>query len=106
MAFVRQGNPYYDTSDNEGDIGIENTHGAEMYGYSDKPRTPSVGDPMRTNSASSFRTESAGFLKEMDAYMASSPNGDAQRKGTPLMATKKASKSKTQVIQGVPQTDV
>lgn len=77
-----------------------------MYEYSDKPRAPSVGDPMRTNSASSFRTESAGYLKEMDGYMSSSPNGDGPRKGTPLMPVKKSSKTKTQVIQGVPQTDV
>lgn len=76
-------------------MGIENTHGAEMYEYTDKP--------MRTNSASSFRTES---LKEMDGFMSSSPNGEPPRKGTPLMAAKKDAKTRTQLIQGVPQTDV
>lgn len=104
--FLRQGNPYYDTSDNDADIGIENTHSAEMYEYSDKPRISSVTEPVRTNSASSFRTDSVVFSKDTDGFMSSSSFGEHPRKGTPLMATKRTTKNKTYPVEGVPQTDV
>ncbi|XP_018325997.1 neuroligin-4, Y-linked isoform X2 [Agrilus planipennis] len=49
------------------------------------------------NARGAEMTESAASLKE--------PTSEG-RKGTPLMTTRKVSKSKTQLIQGVPQTDV
>lgn len=99
-------NPYYDNSDNEGDIGIENTHGAEMYAYSDKPRTPSVTDAMRTGSAASFRTESAVFLKDTEGLMSSTSDVDRQKRDTPVMPVRRPNKGKTYPVDGVPQTDV
>lgn len=106
FLFCRQSNPYYDTSDIDGDIGIENTHGSEMYAYSDKPRSPSVTDAMRTGSAASFRTESAVFLKDTEGLMSSTSDVEKQKRDTPVMAVRRPNKTKTYPVDGVPQTDV
>lgn len=60
--------------------------------------------PARTNSVSSFRTESGVSLKEMQGFVSSSPTEDFPRKGTPILSHKQ--KNKSQMTQGVPHTDV
>lgn len=77
-----------------------------MYAYSDKPRTPSMTDGIRTTSAASFRTESAVFLKDTEGLMSSTSDVGRQKKDTPVMAVKRPNKGKTYPVDGVPQTDV
>ncbi|KAF7273692.1 hypothetical protein GWI33_013605 [Rhynchophorus ferrugineus] len=62
--------------------------------------------PSRTNSASSFQTVS---LKELRQFVSPSPNGEQQnnpRRGTPMLEQRNQAKSQTNILQGVPQTDV
>lgn len=78
-----------------------------MFAYSDKPRTPSVTDAVRTGSAASFRTESAVFnLKDTEGLMSSTSDVDRQKRDTPVMAVRRPNKGKTYPVDGVPQTDV
>lgn len=72
--------------------------------YTDKPRTP-ISGPVRTNSAATITTNSAVSLKEIQDFNTSTPI-EEHKKATPLVTSKKVSKSRTQLIQGVPQTDV
>lgn len=91
----------------EQDAGIENNtrHSRDnIYEYRDTP-TNKPGKPMKSGSTVSLRTNSAISLKEMHSLTPSTTNG-ALGKGTPLMTSKKASHSKTHLVQGVPQTDV
>lgn len=97
----RQSDRYYNTAfleHDQDDVGVENVR-APDYEYTDKPRAnnPPPG------SDGTLRTNSAVSLKEMQDY--SSSGHSEQAKATPLI-TKKNSKSKTHLIQGVPQTDV
>ncbi|XP_044256720.1 neuroligin-4, Y-linked [Tribolium madens] len=89
--------------DPDPDEGVDNTRLTSAYDYADKLRTP-ISVPPRTNSASTFRTESAVSLKETQGFVSSSPSEDYPRKGTPVLSHRQ--KSKTELSQGVPQTDV
>ncbi|RZC37209.1 neuroligin-4, Y-linked, partial [Asbolus verrucosus] len=102
----RQSDRYYNdvflAPDTDTEEGIDNTRVVNPYEYSEKVKTP-VSMPARTNSASSFRTESAISLKEMQGFMSSSPSEEYPRKGTPVLSHRQ--KNKTQLLQGIPQTD-
>ncbi|KAB0801415.1 hypothetical protein PPYR_05769 [Photinus pyralis] len=78
------------------DVGIENARSQDIYEYTDKPKTPAFSESVHAVSSPSIRTESAVSLKDM---------GDS-RKPTPVTPSLKYSRSKTQLIEGVPQTDV
>lgn len=84
------------------DTGIENVRAAD-YEYTDKPKTLNTGPTSGSESVGTLRTGSAVSLKEMQNY-SESGNGE-HTKVTPLIS-KKNSRSKTHLIQGVPQTDV
>lgn len=107
MNFFRQSDRYYsgdifmvhDNADN--DPGIEN-QSRNVFEYRDTPVSKST-TKKSMGSQSSLRSSSAASLKELAAFTSSSPNGEP-RKGTPLMSSKK--QHKTQLIKGVPQTDV
>lgn len=85
----------------DGDPGIENTRSVELYEFSEKPKmaTPQV----RATSTPSFKTESAVSLKDVGSV---SVDSDSRRAGTPVLMNRKNSRSKTHLVQGVPQTDV
>lgn len=85
------------------DEGIDNTRMTNAFEYADRSKTP-VSVPARTNSASSFKTESGVSLKELQGFVSSSPSDDYPRKGTPVLSLRQ--KNKTQLMHGVPQTDV
>lgn len=101
--YCRSSDPYYSTylypNEHDNDEGIENSR--TDYEYSDKFRSQST-VPQRTNSASSFQSDS--FKMKEQSLISSSPNGEPIRKPTPVLVPK--NKSKSQIIQGVPQTDV
>ncbi|XP_017782173.1 PREDICTED: neuroligin-4, Y-linked isoform X2 [Nicrophorus vespilloides] len=101
--FLTKSDRYYNgdfiVTDNDTDLGIENTRSPEIYEYTDKPRSNFGG----TSSAASFRT-SSGSLKEMQEFTTSSPNGEVHRKGTPVLGSRR--NTRTKVVQGIPQTDV
>jgi neuroligin len=103
----RQSDRYYNDGimvpDTDTEEGIDNARVTNAYEYTEKIRTP-VSMPARTNSASSFRTESGVSLKEMQGFMSSSPSEDYPRKGTPVFSHRQ--KKETQFMHGVPQTDV
>lgn len=107
VLFVRQSDRYYNDGimvpDTDTEEGIDNARVTNAYEYTEKIRTP-VSMPARTNSASSFRTESGVSLKEMQGFMSSSPSEDYPRKGTPVFSHRQ--KKETQFMHGVPQTDV
>ena len=102
----RQSDRYYDNTflDQEvEEIGLENTRTPD-YVYTDKPKT-TISEPVRTNSATTITTNSAVSLKEVQDYNTSTPI-EEHKKTAHLVTSKKMSKSRTQLIQGVPQTDV
>lgn len=91
----------HDNADNE--PGIDNQSRTIFNEYRDTPPiSKSTTTKKSMGSQSSLRSSSATSLKEMAAFTSSSPNGEP-RKGTPLMSKKQ---HKTQLVKGVPQTDV